>query len=150
VEAHRVVRRRGSHIFQIICSHMAVKSVLRAVRPLSPGRIKKVKLSLSLIKHYAMKAYGGVDVYIHIFLTSALAGGEWSASRPCRFTLGERAPGTHWIGGWVDPRAGQDDWRRENSWSYRDSNSDPSIVQSVASRYTDCAIPALTSLGKNN
>jgi hypothetical protein len=28
-----------------------------------------------------MKAYGGVDVYIHIFLNSALVGGEWSASR---------------------------------------------------------------------
>jgi hypothetical protein len=26
-----------------------------------------------------MKAYGVVDVYIHIFLTSALAGGEWLA-----------------------------------------------------------------------
>jgi hypothetical protein len=35
-----------------------------------------------------------VDVLIHIFLTSALAGGEWSASRPGRFTPGERAPGT--------------------------------------------------------
>jgi hypothetical protein len=56
-----------------------------------------------------MKAYGGVDVYIHIFLTSALAGGEWSASRPGRFTAGERIPGTHWIGGWVGPRAGLDD-----------------------------------------
>jgi hypothetical protein len=33
-----------------------------------------------------MKAYGGMDVYIHIFLTSALVGGEWSASRPGRFT----------------------------------------------------------------
>jgi hypothetical protein len=32
-------------------------------------------------------AYGGVDVSIHIFLTSAL--GEWSASRLCRFTSGE-------------------------------------------------------------
>jgi hypothetical protein len=32
-----------------------------------------------------MKAYGGVDVYIHIFLTSELIGGEWSASRPGRF-----------------------------------------------------------------
>jgi hypothetical protein len=29
-----------------------------------------------------MKAYGGVDVWIHIFLTSALAEGECSASRP--------------------------------------------------------------------
>jgi hypothetical protein len=42
-------------------------------------------------------------------LTSALVGGEWSASRPGRFTPGERAPGTHWIGGWVDPRASMED-----------------------------------------
>jgi hypothetical protein len=56
-----------------------------------------------------MKAYGGVDVYIHIFLTSALVGGEWSVLRPCRFTPGERAPSTYWIGGWVDPRASMDD-----------------------------------------
>jgi hypothetical protein len=51
-----------------------------------------------------MKTYGGLDVYIRVFLTSALVGGEWSDSRPGRFT-----PGTHWIGGWVDPRAGLDD-----------------------------------------
>jgi hypothetical protein len=50
-----------------------------------------------------------VAVQIHLFLTSALAGGEWSASRPCRFTPGERASGTHCIGGWVRPRAGVDD-----------------------------------------
>jgi hypothetical protein len=56
-----------------------------------------------------MKAYRGVDVLIHILLTSALTGGEWSDSRPGRFTPGERAPGTHWIGGWVDPRASLDD-----------------------------------------
>jgi hypothetical protein len=56
-----------------------------------------------------MKAYVGVDVWIHIFLISALAAGEWSASRPGRFAPGERAPGTHAIAGWVDPRAGLDD-----------------------------------------
>jgi hypothetical protein len=60
-----------------------------------------------------MKAYGGVDVEIHVFLTSALVEGEWSASRPCRFTPGKRAaPSTHWIGGWVDPRAGLDDMEK--------------------------------------
>jgi hypothetical protein len=32
-----------------------------------------------------MKTYGGVYVYIHVFLTSALVGGEWSASHPYRF-----------------------------------------------------------------
>jgi hypothetical protein len=55
-----------------------------------------------------MKTYGRVDVYNHI-LTSAQAVGEWSASRPGRFTVGERAPGTHWIGGWVGPRTSLDD-----------------------------------------
>jgi hypothetical protein len=59
--------------------------------------------------HYAMKAYGGVDLQTQVFLTSKLVGGEWSTSRPGRFTPGERAPGTHWIGGWVDRRAGLDD-----------------------------------------
>jgi hypothetical protein len=34
----------------------------------------------------------------------------------------------------------------ENSWPYRDSNSDPSVVQPVASRYTDYAIPAPASI----
>jgi hypothetical protein len=43
------------------------------------------------------------------FLTLALVGREWSASGPVRFTPGERAPGNHWIGVWLDPRAGLDD-----------------------------------------
>jgi hypothetical protein len=38
-----------------------------------------------------------------------LVGDEWSASRPGRLTPGERAPGTHWIGGWVGSRASLDD-----------------------------------------
>jgi hypothetical protein len=45
-----------------------------------------------------------VDIYIHIFLTSALVG-ESSDSRPGRFSPGC----TNWIGGWVDLRAGLDD-----------------------------------------
>jgi hypothetical protein len=51
----------------------------------------------------------GVDVQIQIFLTSALVGGEWSTSRPGHFTPREIGPGTHWIGVWVDLRAGLDD-----------------------------------------
>jgi hypothetical protein len=41
-----------------------------------------------------MKAYVEVDIQSYIFMTSALVGGEWSASRPGRFTPKERA-GTH-------------------------------------------------------
>jgi len=33
---------------------------------------------------------------------------EWSATRPGRFIPWERVHGTHWIGGWVGPRAGLD------------------------------------------
>jgi hypothetical protein len=39
-------------------------------------------------------------------------------------------------------------WRRENSCPYRDSNSDPSVVQPVASRYTEYAIPGRFAKGK--
>jgi hypothetical protein len=49
--------------------------------------VKKINLSLCLTtKHYTMKAYEGVNVEIHIFFNSALAGDEWSLSRPGRFT----------------------------------------------------------------
>jgi hypothetical protein len=50
-----------------------------------------------------------LDVWIHVFLTSALAVGEWSTSHLGPFSPGERAPGTHWLGCWVGPRAGLDD-----------------------------------------
>jgi hypothetical protein len=39
-------------------------------------------------------------------LTSVLDGSELSASNPGRFSLRERASGTHWLGSWVGPRAG--------------------------------------------
>jgi hypothetical protein len=49
-----------------------------------------------------MKAYWGSGD-VAPFLTSAQDVGEWSASRPGRFSPRERVPGTHCIGGWVDP-----------------------------------------------
>jgi hypothetical protein len=41
-----------------------------------------------------------------LLLTSALDGGERSASRLCRFTPVDRAPSTHWTAEWVGRRAG--------------------------------------------
>jgi hypothetical protein len=63
----------------------------------------KVDLFVVLIKHHATKMYGVVEAWFHSFLISALGGGEWSVSRPGRFT-----PGVHWIGGCVGPRADMD------------------------------------------
>jgi hypothetical protein len=71
-------------------------------------------------------------------VTSALDGGEWSASRPGRFTPKERAPATNCIGGWVGPRAVLDTVvKRKIPSSRRESNPRPPIVQPVAQRYTD-------------
>jgi hypothetical protein len=66
----------------------------------------KVKISLSLTKHCVMKAYWVMEIQIHVFLTSALVGGEWSASRPWRINPGETVRVTHWTGDWMDLRAG--------------------------------------------
>jgi hypothetical protein len=54
-----------------------------------------------------------------------LVGGEWPVSRPDRFA----------------PEPVRETRRIEKSYFYRDSNSDPSVVQPEASRYTDWTTP---------
>jgi len=49
-----------------------------------------------------------VEKELHFFLTSALAGGEWSSSHPSHFTPGKRASGIHL----VDLRFGLGAWRK--------------------------------------
>jgi hypothetical protein len=92
----------------------------------------KVKLSLCLnssaVRHEDIWGSRGIAPPFH---TSALDGGEWSASRPCRFTNGERAPGTHWIGGWVESVWTL--WREKSCTAGNRTRA----VQPAAHRYTD-------------
>jgi hypothetical protein len=67
---------------------------------------KSSKKMMKKAKLYAIKIYGGSGGIAPPFLTLELDGGEWSALRTGHFTFMERAPGSHWIGGWVDHRAG--------------------------------------------
>ena len=77
-------------------------------------------------------------------LTSALDVGGWSTPRPGRFTPGKNpvpivqeagcAPGPVWTGAENLPQPG----------------FDPRTVQPVASRYTDCAMPAARSCEKHS
>jgi hypothetical protein len=53
-----------------------------------------------------MEIYEGVEVYLHVFFTSALDLGEWLLSRLGRFTAGKRAHGMYLIGELVGPSAG--------------------------------------------
>jgi hypothetical protein len=56
----------------------------------------------------------------------------------------EKTPGTHWIGGWVGPRALLDVVvKRKISGPRQESNPRTPIVQPVASRYTDWDITTL-------
>jgi hypothetical protein len=55
-------------------------------------------------------------------LTSALDGGEWSASRPSRFIPGERALSTNWMVGWVGPSVGLDAVEKKKILHCREPN----------------------------
>jgi hypothetical protein len=54
-----------------------------------------VQLKLSLCLASTTPSRHGVDAQIHVFYTSEQVGGEWSVSRPGRFTPKEEAPVTN-------------------------------------------------------
>jgi len=60
-----------------------------------------MKRIICLIKHHTMKTCGGMEVQLHEFLTSALDGGDWSASPPGRFTPGRNKVPIGWEAVWA-------------------------------------------------
>jgi len=50
-----------------------------------------------VVPAHAVKAHGGLEVLLHSFLKSAVAGSAWRASLSDRFTQGAWIPGTHLI-----------------------------------------------------
>jgi hypothetical protein len=106
--------------------------------------VKKKSFSSPATRHGG--AWGERRYSSYSFTTSALDGGEWSASRPVRaFTPGERTPGTLCTGGWVGPRAGLDaEARGKSSRLCRVSNPYRPVVQPVVRHYTAWANPAPT------
>jgi hypothetical protein len=66
----------------------------------------KVKKKVKLSRYTPCRRIGREEVQLLLILKLGTRWG-WVVSvtpRP-RFTPGERTPGTHWIGGWVGPRA---------------------------------------------
>jgi hypothetical protein len=63
----------------------------------------------------------------------------------------EKMPlGTHWIGCWMDPRAGLEDMEHLHLLSYQKSNSATSLTQPIADSYTNYATKALSEQGFEN
>jgi hypothetical protein len=92
----------------------------------------KVKLSLCLTKHHTMKAYWGSGrIGPHILNLGTRW--RWMVSfTPWPLYHRERAPGTHWIGGWVWPRAVLDAVvKRKIPSPRREPNPRAPIVQPV-------------------
>jgi hypothetical protein len=93
--------------------------------------IKREVVQVLWLSTTPWRRIGGTEVKLQ---TSASDGDEWSASRPGRFTPRERAPGTDWIGGWVDPEPVWTRWWRENSQPL--PGLEPPIIQPIAQSYT--------------
>jgi hypothetical protein len=55
------------------------------------------------LMHHVMTTQSKMEIQFHAFLTSALDGGEWSASRFGRFTPGDRFLGTPRFGSLLGP-----------------------------------------------
>jgi hypothetical protein len=88
------------------CFYTCVIKVLAMGRPSVLENVYKVKMNLSLClinQAWSHEAIWGSGGKTPPFLTSALEAGEWSASRPGRFT-----PSTRCIWCWVDPRPALD------------------------------------------
>jgi hypothetical protein len=79
------------------------------------------------------------------FLTFTLDEVEWSAPRLCGFAPGVGAPGTHWIGGWVGPRAGVDAVEKRKILHCRETNPDRPVR-----RCTGWAFPTFSRLWHYN
>jgi hypothetical protein len=85
----------------------------------------------------ALGGRGGIDSSCS-FLTSALNGGEWSASRPGHALPPGNDPSAHCTGSWVGPRVSLDtEVRGKILCPCRGSNLDRPVVQSVVRHYTD-------------
>jgi hypothetical protein len=75
---------------------MMIYSIVITRRLTTAVEGKVVTVHVVLNEHHTMKAYRVLGEWSYSSthsLTSALDGGEWSVSRPGRFTLRDRAPG---------------------------------------------------------
>jgi hypothetical protein len=82
-------------------------------------------------KRYEMMTNWGCGGMAPQFLTLVLGAGEWSASRPGRFTTRKIASDDHWIGGWVGHKAGPQVVEKSHNFPLTDSRSSSPVTAAV-------------------
>jgi hypothetical protein len=75
--------------------------------------------------------YETMKVYLQVFLVSALDQSEQQLHDPATLALGERAPCTHWTGGWVGPRAGLNTVEKRKSPVLARINPNFLVIESI-------------------
>jgi hypothetical protein len=78
-----------------------------------------------------MKMCGVVQVYFHMFLISALGGGEWSGSYPCRFTQNKEENSL---------------FGRQSRYEYLWRKRNILPLQGIEFRVLDCSVHSLVSI----
>jgi hypothetical protein len=73
-----------------------------------------------------------MEVQLHIFLSSALDGGEQSPPCPDHFILDGKKPCTYSIGGWKDPRASLDKMAKRKTPIIAPAGNHTLIIQPIA------------------
>jgi hypothetical protein len=116
--------------------------VARIRKTLSLARLRRVDLASKVKQsHYTpcRRLWGEERYSACLFLTSALDGDEWSASRPIRPLPPGKAPPVP-IGqeaGWASEVVWTQRLEKKSFCLCRESNADPPIVQSVVRHCTD-------------
>jgi hypothetical protein len=130
MDAYRVVGRRGSHIFSRQLTHRwrwgCQPYALVSLHP--PGKFLVLISVRGWVDPRAIVWLEGLDQLKNPMTSSGIEPAAFRLVAQCLNQLRYRM-----LPVWTT-------WRRENSWPYRDLNSDPSVIQFIANHYTDYAI----------
>jgi len=103
--------KQACYTIMVRWQQMALHQLLASLFEYNDAKTLCTLTRLSKSRSCSYTCHEGIKVKLTqapIILTPTQIGGEQSASRLGRFTDGERAPATLWIGGWVGPTASLD------------------------------------------
>jgi hypothetical protein len=110
----------------------------------APCSVMETRLQLKLSHYTPWRRLRGEKDSSYSFLTSALDGGEWSASSPGHALASRKGPPVRTVqeSGWATESIWTQGLEEKSFCLCRGSNPDRPVVQSIVRHYTDWANPA--------